>query len=206
MKTSLLTLTVFLCLPPLGASDVESLHTFNFNFGLNLDWSLQLHTRVRTFENVSAFNQFRAGPILTWNAAPRLKILSGYFFAEQNTRAVYEVYEVHRPWAGGEYLFFSGGGWDVEGRALLERFISSNFEDYWRWRARAKVNRPTPIGKAYASAEVLRHDIPIGRYTAGFRWKLDPQVTLGAGYEYRDAERGPGSHLISTILEWEVLR
>lgn len=190
---------------PLRAADVESLHTFDFNFSLKPKWTLVLHTRARTFENLSAFNQFRVGPFLEWNAAPRLTALAGYYFIEQNTRMVHEFNEVHRAWAGGEYSLYDGNGWTVVERLLAERHIPNGREDYWRGRARTEVTRKTRIGEVYASGEALRaKGAFFGRYRAGMEWKLNKSVTLGAGYEFRDAASGTGSHVIATAVQWDV--
>lgn len=198
-------LLLALSLDPLGAADVESLHTFNFNFSLRRGWSLVLHTRVRTFDDLSSFHQFRAGPILEWKTAPRLTALVGYYFTERRDRPGERLFEEQRIWGGGEYSLFESGGWEVAERLLAERFFRNAGEDFWRWRARTEVIRSTPIADLYASGEALRsRGSFIGRYRAGLEWKLHKSVTLATGYEFRDAASGPGSHVIATGFEWDV--
>lgn len=189
----------------LRAGDLESLHAFNVNFGLKPGWTLQLHTRLRTFEDVGAYNQFRAGPILMWQATRRFTSLTGYYVTDQNTRVVHDRYRIHRAWSGGQYRFIGGEKWTLDGRAVVERLLSGSFDDYWRLRNRAIVSRRTRIGLAAASSEaILQQGIWYGRWTGGLQWKLHKNVTFGAGYEYRDAARGPGSHVIATTLQWDA--
>src|SRR5262245_54797465 len=90
-----------LAVQPMAADDLESLHIFNVNFDLKPGLTVQLHTRARTFENISAFNQFRVGPVVMWQAKPRFNLLAGYYFIDQNTRVKHDPYTVQRIWGGG---------------------------------------------------------------------------------------------------------
>ncbi len=198
-------LLLALSLDPLRAADVESLHAFDFNFSLRPGWSLVLHTYARTFDDLSTFHQFQAGPILEWEAAPRLTSLVGYYITERRDRPAGKFFEEQRAWGGGEYSLYEAGGWEVVERLLAERFFPNVGEDFWRWRVRTEVIRSTPIADLYASGEALRaRGSFFGRYRAGLEWKLHKSVTLATGYEFRDAARGPGSHLIVTGFEWDV--
>ncbi|HWQ56100.1 MAG TPA: DUF2490 domain-containing protein [Bryobacteraceae bacterium] len=193
--------------PELRAADVESLHAFNVNFPIKPGWTIQLHTRVRTFEDLGAFNQFRVGPILMWQAAPRFTVLAGYYRIDQNTRVVHDSYYLNRAWWGGQYRVVERAKWSLDARSVVERFMSGHFDDYWRIRNRVMINRKTSIGTPYVSGEALRQEgIWYGRYTAGMQWHLQKDVTFGAGYEYRDAPRGQGSHIMATTLQWEAHR
>lgn len=194
-----------LSLVPLRADDLESLHVFDLNFGLKPKLTLQGHTRLRTFENLGNFSQFRLGPILSWGAAPRLTILHGYFYTKQRAREVHTFSTVHRLWGGGQYRVYEDNGMALDGRLLAERFLSGSIDDYWRTRGRARLSRGTRIGKLYGSVELLRQQsIFYTWYTGGLQWRLDQGVTLGVGYEYREAARGPGSHIIGTLFQWDV--
>lgn len=185
--------------------DVESLHAFNANLDFRPGWTLQLHTRVRTFENAGSFNQFRVGPILLWQAAPRFMLLAGYYYTEQNRRVIHQPYSLHRVFTGGQYRVLNREAWSLDARSALERFISSGFHDYWRWRNRALVSWKTRAGLPYLSGEALvQQGIWYGRYTAGMQWKVRPKVIVGAGYEYRQAAAGPGSHVIATFVQWSA--
>lgn len=187
--------------------DLESLHIVNFNFDLKPGWTLQLHTRTRTFENVSSFNQFRFGPILMWQASPRFTALTGYYSITQNTRVVHRDYPVHRVWGGGQYRVLRQESWSIDARGLMERHVSPEFNDYWRMRSRAMLNVRSRVGMPYLSGEaLLQQGIWYGRYTAGLQWQLDKRILVGAGYEYRQSPRGPGSHIIATFFQWTAHR
>lgn len=190
---------------PAHADDFESLHILNINLKLTRGVTAQLHTRGRTFEDASQFNQFRFGPILMWQVRPKTTALFGYYRIEQNTRKVHEHYKIDRFWAGAQHRLISAENWSLDGRSIVERHHSDHFNDYFRFRNRLMLNRRTPIGMAYLSGEALVQErIPYGRYTAGMQWKAHKRVTLGAGYEYRDAARGAGSHIIATFMQWDA--
>ncbi len=192
---------------PLLADDIESLHIANINFDLKPGWTLQLHTRARTFEDISAFNQFRVGPILMVQVKPRFTALGGYYYIEQNTRVTHHTYPLHRVWGGWQYRFLRGESWSVDGRSLVERHISPQSHDYGRWRNRAMLNFRSPIGMPYISGEaLLQQGVWYGRYAAGLQWQVEKRVLLGAGYEYRQALAGPGSHIITTFFQWTAHR
>jgi len=200
-------LLVALACGPLRADDVESLHAFNVNLDFKPGWTLQLHTRVRTFENLGAYNQARGGPILIWQAKPRFSTLLGYYFLDQNTRVLHQPYTLHRFWGGGQYRLLQQENWSIDSRALLERFVSSRFRDYTRFRARLTLNRKTPVGMLFTGGEALvQQSAWYGRYMAGLQWRLNSRLIFGTGYEYRQALSGPNSHVISTFLQWNAYR
>lgn len=198
---------VLLAALPAVADDLESLHVVNFNFDLKPGWTLQLHTRARTFENISSYNQVRVGPILMWQAAPRFTVLGAYYYINQNTRVTHDPYSLHRLWGGGQYRVLRSETWSIDARSVMERFLSGKFDDYWRLRSRAMYNHRTRLGMPYLSGEaLLQQGIWYGRYTAGMQWQVHKRLIVGAGYEYRDAPRGPGSHIIATFFQWTAHR
>ena len=106
---------------------------------------------------------------------------------------------------GGPCRLLAREAWSIDARSALERFISPELRDYWRWRNRAMVNWTMRVGLPYISGEsMVQQGIWYGRYTGGMQWKVSPRVTLGAGYEYRQAPVGPGSHVIATFLQWSA--
>jgi hypothetical protein len=200
-------LLVALATGPLRADDVESLHAFNVNLDFKPGWTLQIHTRLRTFENLGAYNQTRGGPILIWQAKPRFSTLLGYYFLNQNTRVTHQPYNLHRFWGGGQYRLVQRENWSIDSRALLERFTSGNIRDYTRFRGRAMLNRGTPIGMLFIGGESLvQQSSWYGRYIAGMQWQLNPRVLFGTGWEYRQALSGPNSHVITTFVQWNAYR
>ncbi|GEM_PF-1272889 len=197
-----------LAVRPMAADDLESLHIFNVNLDLKPGLTVQLHTRVRMFENISAFNQFRGGPILLWQAKPRFNVISGYYYIDQNTRVQHDPYSMHRVFGGGQYRVLRGEKWAVDARGLMERFISGEFKDYWRWRNRAMFSWTTRAGEPFVSVEgLVQQGICYPRYAAGMQWKVHPRMIVGAGYEYRATPNStPGSHIIATFVQWTAYR
>jgi hypothetical protein len=186
--------------------DAESLHIVNLNLDFRPGWTLQLHTRVRTFENISSFNQFRAGPILMVQLRPRLVGLAGYYYINQNRRVTYQDFHVHRVWAGAQVRAWDTPRWAWDARSLTERFISSEFRDYYRFRNRLMVTGAAP-GRAwqpYASAELLRQQsLWYGRYTAGVQFRPARGVLASLGYEFRPSPIGAPSHILATMIQFE---
>ncbi|WP_321473066.1 hypothetical protein [uncultured Paludibaculum sp.] len=190
---------------PASADDVESLHITNLNFEFRRGLTLQMHTRVRTFENLGAYNQFRGGPVLLWQTNPRLMIISGYYYTDQNRRILHTSYPIHRPFGGLQYRVWRGEFWSLDARGVAERFHSSAFSDYWRFRKRAILLRETRYGEPYLTGEAIRErGAWYGRYTAGVLWAVHPRLKVGTGYEFRQAMSGPPSHVLATLVEWRA--
>ncbi len=190
-------------------SDVESLHILNANWDFKPGWTLQLHSRVRTFENISAFNQFRVGPILQVRLHPRVIGLAGYYWKVQNRRVIREDFDLHRIWTGAQIRAVQKPRWSVDTRTVIERFVSSEFADYYRFRNRVMWNASGNGRKwlPFASAELLRQqEIWYGRYTAGTQYRPGGGVVLAFGYEYRASPLGGGSHIIATLIQFEGIR
>lgn len=192
-----------------SAHDAESLHIVNVNLDFRPGWTLQLHSRTRTFESMSSFNQFRAGPILMVQMKPRLLALAGYYFIHQNRRVTYQDFHLHRVWLGVQGRVLSRRDWTMDARSITERFISSEFTDYFRFRNRLMLNgngngrRWLP----FISGEVLRQQsIWYGRYTAGLQYRPVPGVLTSFGYEFRPSPIGSPSHILATMIQFERLR
>ncbi|QOY86654.1 DUF2490 domain-containing protein [Paludibaculum fermentans] len=192
---------------PAYADDVESLHILNLNFEWRRGLTLQMHTRLRTFENIGAYNQFRGGPVLLWQANPRLLVITGYYFTNQNRRVVHTNYDIHRAFGGLQYRVLRGETWSVDARGALESFHSDQFQDYRRWRTRTLLTKKLRLGEPYASGEALHErGVWYGRYTAGVLWKVNARLKIGTGYEFRQAMTGPPSHVVATLFEWQARR
>lgn len=202
-------LPALLLLQPLRADDVESLHIVNANLDFKPGWTLQLHTRVRTFENMGSFNQFRGGPILMVQVRPRVVGLAGYYYINQNRRVVHQDFSLHRVWAGGQVRVLRHPNWTADARSLAERFVSGQFPDYFRFRNRIMVTRNGGGRRLlpFVSAEALRQqNIWYARYTAGVQYRLSPKVLTSIGYEYRASPTGPPSHILATMVQFERIR
>jgi hypothetical protein len=201
---------VALANPPLS-DDAESLHIVNANLDFKPGWTLQLHSRVRTFENMGSFNQFRVGPILMVQVKPRVLGLAGYYFIDQNRRVVYQDFHVHRVWAGAQVRAVRQPKWTMDARSVTERFISSEFKDYFRFRNRLMVNgNGNGTGKKwlpFVSAEVLRQQtIWYGRFTAGVQYMPNPGLLTSIGYEYRPSPIGSPSHILATMIQFQRVK
>ncbi len=189
------------------ANDLETMHYFDTNFVLTKDVSLLMHTRVGTFEDASTFSHFRLGPSVTWRVLPRLSILGGYLYTDQNTRVTHKHQGVNRVWPGAQVRLIARRDWKLDNRTMVERFMPSQSDDYWRFRSRGMVTRATRVGDVYASGEVfVQRGTPYSRYTGGIQVRPHPRARLTFGYEYRDAPSGPGSHVIVTSFQWEAYR
>ncbi len=189
------------------ASDLESLHAFNANLDLKPGWTLQLHSRLRTFKEASQFQQFRFGPILIWQAKPRVGILLGQYFLVQQPRAGGPEQHVRRTWGGAQFRVMTKPKYWVDFRSLVEFHSSASFEDYMRTRQRGMITFKVGSTMPYASTEVLlQQDVWYWRYTAGLQFRPAKKALLSLGWEYRDAMSGPGSHIIATMLQFDGIR
>lgn len=191
------------------ANDVESLHNFNVNFDFRPGWTLQMHARVRTFEDMSAYNQFRVGPILMWQVLKRVNLIGGYYFTNQNTRVIHRDTDLQRYWGGGQLRWIAKRQWTLDTRHLIERFNPEPevLPDYWRQRHRALATINTPKVQPFFGVEALRQQNRwYGRYVSGIQFRPVKRMLMGFGYEYRDAIAGPGSHVITTTLQFDAYR
>jgi hypothetical protein len=191
--------------------DAESLHIVNVNLDFKPGWTLQLHSRVRTFEDMGSFNQFRAGPILMVQFKPKLLGLAGYYFIDQNRRVTYQDFHIHRAWLGAQVRAVARPRWTMDARSITERFISSEFTDYYRFRNRLMINgNGNGNGRKwlpFISYEVLRQQsIWYGRFTAGTQYRPAPGVLTSIGYEYRPSPIGSPSHILATMIQFERVR
>lgn len=163
-----------------------------------------LHTRLRFNHDLGDFFQFRAGPIVFWDWKKRLQWQAGYYWvAQQGER---EVVEIQRPWAGAQIRAYGNGRFSIDWRNLLERHIFAGPGDFTRFRTRAMTNFQPKVGwQPYASAEALAlRGHVIGRFTAGLNYATAAGHVFGAGYEFRPDVRRPGSHILSTFVQFQL--
>ena len=99
---------------PLWAADVETQHAFDVTLPLKPKLELILHSRVRTQPGGLGFYQARAGPIVSWDAAPRMTLLSGYYYARQERKIDNDFIGGHRLFGGAEIAV-------VETRRFVDR-------------------------------------------------------------------------------------
>jgi hypothetical protein len=184
--------------------DLASLHQFNLLSQVRGKTRLMVHSRLRFYDNISDFFQFRAGPIIYHDWTKRLQLLAGYYVIHQRARD--SINTIQRPWAGAQVRAYEHGKFSVDWRNLVERHVYSGPGDFTRIRTRGTVNVRIRAGwQPYASAEALAlKGHVIGRYTAGVNYATESGHIFGVGYEFRQDVGKPGSHIIATVLQFQV--
>jgi hypothetical protein len=191
---------------PLWAADVETQHAFDVTLPLKPKLELILHSRIRTQPGGLGFYQVRTGPIASWGAAPRMTLLSGYYYARQERKIDNDFIGGHRLFGGAEIAVADARRFSVDQRLLAERFLSDATADFNRYRFRSRLIAKGSVAP-YTSHEFLfdargwRSD----RHSAGIRWKALPalQIDLGYVYEHRRADLGPSRHMWLTSIHWK---
>ncbi len=194
-------------LPMLGEDrDLTSLHQFNGVVRVKEKLQLTLHTRVRFNHDLMDFSQFRLGPIIFWDWKRRLQWQAGYYWvAQQEAR---EVIDAQRAWAGAQIRMYESRRFSIGWRNLLERHVLAGSGDFTRFRTRGLVNfQPKAGWQPYASTEALAlRGRVIGRYAVGINYATARGHLFGLGYEFRPEIGRPGSHVITTIMEFRIGR
>jgi hypothetical protein len=186
--------------------DFGVLHITNANLELNEKSTLQIHTRLRTYDNSSEFFQFRAGPILIHQFQPRIVGLAGYYYMSQDgsSRANRRI---HRFWAGPQFRILDSRKWAVDTRHLIERFAVSGDDDYTRYRNRAMLIYKQGTLQPFASFEALvQNGEWYERHAVGVQIRSRGPMSYTVGYEYRASPAGPGIHLIATTIQFRAWR
>ena len=207
MQFSSLAAALFLFLPALMAQDdFGLLHITNANLELSDKSTLQIHTRVRTYNDSKDFFQFRAGPILIHQFRPRVVGLAGYYFISQDRRLQPNL-KIHRLWAGPQFRVLDAKKWAIDTRHLAERFAVVGGEDYTRVRNRAMLIYKNGRLQPFASFEALvQNGDWYERNALGVQINTRGPRNYGSSYEYRAAPAGPGIHLISTTIQFRAWR
>jgi hypothetical protein len=201
-------LLMCLALPAFSARgedrNVASLHQFNLLTQTMGKTRLMWHNRVRFFDGISDFYQFRTGPIVYYDWNERLQLLAGYYLLEQRSNGAFQT--IQRPWAGAQFRIWKRDRASVDWRNLLERHAYSGPGDFTRFRSRAAVNLQPKAGwQPYASAEGLAlQGHVVGRYAAGVNYATRQGHVIGFGYEFRQTVGGPGSHFIATLMQFQI--
>lgn len=191
---------------PLWAADVETQHAFDATLPLKPRLELILHSRVRTQPGGLGFYQVRAGPILSWDAAARMTLLSGYYYAKQERRIDRDFIGGHRFFGGAEFAVVEARRFSIEQRLLTERFLSDAAPDFNRYRLRSRLSAkgavaPYTAHEFFFDAQGWRSN----RHSAGVRWSplRAWQVDLGYLYERRRHAVGPDRHMWLTSIHWK---
>jgi hypothetical protein len=96
------TLTIMAAIAALAVSgraqdrDVASLHQFNFFVATKGNLRVMLHNRVRFYNDISDFLQYRTGPIVSYDWKPQVQLMSGYYLIQQRSNETFIT--IQRPW------------------------------------------------------------------------------------------------------------
>lgn len=207
MKFRSLAAALLLSLPALTAEDdFGLLHITNANLELSEKSTLQIHTRVRTYNNSKDFFQFRAGPILIHQFRPRVVGLAGYYFINQDRNLQHNL-KIHRIWAGPQFRVLDAKKWAIDTRHLAERFAVVGAKDFMRYRNRAMLIYRNGRLQPFASFEALvQNGNWYERHALGVQINNRGPLNYGVSYEYRASPIGPGIHLISTTIQFRAWR
>ena len=186
----------------LRAEEVWTLHGFDFGLIRAKRIEVDLHTRFRTNERMTNFQQGRSGALLRWNAVRRFTPVAGYYFGQQEDGRD-EWARFHRVFGGGEALLYGNKRVRLASRALVERFIAVPGVDFNRYRQRTRFSVDGKIGP-YLSSEWFfdNKGYLSSRNGGGVRWKWRSWSWVEAGYLYddRSPRLGPPRHMIVTQM------
>ena len=211
MITKKTTLILIVALAGSGVSgcaqdrDVASLHQFNLLADISSNFRVILHNRVRFYNDISDFFQYRTGPILFYDWKPRMQVQAGYYLIEQRSNDTFVT--IQRPWFGASIKTYRSKRLQVDWRTLVERHIYSGPGDFTRVRTRAMMNfQPKSGWQPYASAEALAlKGHVIGRYATGLNYATGQGHVFGLGYEFRQDVGKPGSHFLTTLMQFQIV-
>lgn len=195
--------TILLLLPlACIAQDWGSLHIVNGDLPVTNRLTLQVHTRVRTNDNFRDYFQTRGGPILTYQAARRLTLISGYYFVDEENQAG-ALSNFHRVFGGMTLLVPSPRKIKLEGRSLLEQFVATRNGNFLRARERLWATFGTRKIRPYAQIEgLVQQGIPTGRFGFGAQFVLRGGRDLFLGYEYRQLPGNSNLQLITSNFQF----
>jgi hypothetical protein len=183
--------------------DLGSLHIFNGDIALGKNGLLQLHTRVRTHQQLQQFFQFRGGPIYYHNYRPWLQAIGGYYHIDED-KPDGKIHGFHRYFGGGQFLTPTGKAARFEARTLLERFENTRrgdpHSDFWRVRERFWLTLGRRSIRPYGQAEFLRqHGELLTRAGSGVLWRTQARDVF-LGYEFRQLPGGSHLHLLTSNM------
>ncbi len=188
----------------LGAAEPETQHGFDCTLPLARRWEVLLHARMRTQPGGLGFYQVRGGPVFSFDVSPRLALIGGYYYTQQEV--------IDRDFIGGHRYFGGAEGrlWDgrravLDARGLAERFDPDEARGFARYRTRLRLSAKSTFAP-YASIEPFfdRQGWRAARFAAGLRWNLAGpwEVDTGYFYEERRARIGFDRHMFMTSLHF----
>ncbi len=182
----------------LHAEEVWTLHGFDYGLIRSRRIEVDLHTRFRTNQHMTNFQQGRSGAVLRWNAHRRLTAIGGYYFGKQED-SLDELTNFHRVFGGGEALVYGGERMRLTSRTVVERFIAAPGEDFNRYRQRLRLSVDGRVGP-YVTSEWFfdAKGYLSARHGGGVRWNWRSWSWVEAGYLYddRSSRLGPERHML----------
>lgn len=176
------------------------------DLGLSQKLTLQLHSRVRTNRDFSAYMQSRGGPILSYRWKPGIQWLAGYYFIDEDGVGNRRT-DFHRAFVGAQYQLLRSRGLNLEGRTLTERFVATRSGSFQRNRQRFTLSYGTGHWRPFLQGEALvQRGIWVGRFGGGVQRMLSGGGSFTVGYEMRQSASGGYMNLISTNLQLRLRR
>ncbi len=189
-----------LACPVAGAENFWSWHGFDLIAMKKAGWEITLHSRLRTRQG--ELQQGRTGAIARREVAPRVSMVSGYYYGKEED-SLDEVRDVHRIFGGGEFTLLRRETAKLAGRTLVEYFFRETRPDSARYRQRLRFEQGRVVGPAVQGEWFFDGEGFLSqRYQAGVRWKVNGWATLEAGYLYdrRRAAIGSNRHAVVTSV------
>ena len=187
-----------------GAQDWGSLHIVNANLPLGERLMLQFHSRVRTNDNFGDYFQSRGGAIASYRVRPKMSLIGGYYFADEETRSGARS-DFHRFFGGASFALPSPRRVKLEARSLLERFVGTSRGDYFRARERMVVSFGTGKLRPYLQLEgLVQQGIVTGRFGAGAQFLMGGGRDVSIGFEHRQLASGGYIQLITTNFQFQL--
>ena len=198
LAVALLTLTM----KALPAQEVWTLHGFDYGLIRSKRLEVDLHTRFRTSQHMTNFQQGRSGAVVRWSAHRRFTPVGGYYFGQQED-GLDEWTNFHRIFGGGEAPLYANKRVRLASRTLVERFIAPPNTQFNRYRQRLRLSGNGKVAP-YLSSEWFfdAKGYLSGRHGGGIRWKSSSWswVELGYLYDDRSIRLGPPRHMIITQM------
>ncbi len=187
-----------------GAQDWGSLHVVNANLPLGEKLLLQFHSRLRTNDNFGDYFQSRGGAIVSYRLQPKMSLIGGYYFADEETRSKARS-DFHRFFGGASFVLPMPSKLKLEARSLLERFVGTSRGDYFRARERMLLSFGTGKVRPYLQLEGLaQQGIFTGRFGGGAQFVMRGGRDVWVGFEHRQLASGGYINLITTNYQFHL--
>ena len=192
---------------PASAAELYSWHSQDFSIRAHSKLEVVLHSRLRTRREFGSLQQVRTGPIVRWQAGPKLAPFFGYYYQPGHDPGT-TWSGGHRIFAGVETAAALPRGCVLTTRLAIERhMIRTRGFDYNRYRTYSRLLFPGRVSP-YLQTEWLavRQGFHSTRNSGGIRLRLGAGTTLEAGYVY-DIRRtfwGGDRQAVVTSLRFQI--